>query len=72
MIRESYLGRHIITDDPWTTMSGYDWAPGRAAEYRNVGPGATVNVNRPQLSRAEAAQYEARDYLAGNDGWNPL
>ena len=72
VIRESYLGRHIITDDPWTTMSGYDWAPGRAAEYRNVGPGATVNVNRPQLSRAEAAQYEARDYLAGNDGWNPL
>jgi pectin methylesterase-like acyl-CoA thioesterase len=71
VIRQSYLGRHVITDDPWTTMSGYDWAPGRAAEYRNFGPGATVNANRPQLDRSERAAYEARDYLAGSDGWDP-
>lgn len=71
VIRISWLGRHVITADPWTTMSGYDWNPGRNAEYRNSGPGARVNADRPQLSREQARQYEVADYLAGSDGWAP-
>jgi pectate lyase len=71
VIRQSWLGQHVITADPWTTMSGYDWNSGRYAEYRNRGPGATGNANRPQLTRQQARQYQVSDYLAGNDGWAP-
>lgn len=71
VIRESSLGNHIKTEDPWTSMSGYDWYPGSNAEYRNSGPGASVNPNRPQLTPTEAADHEVGDYLAGYDGWAP-
>ncbi|WP_402464382.1 pectinesterase family protein [Isoptericola aurantiacus] len=70
VVRQSWLGRHV-KDDPWTTMSGYDWFEGSNAEYRNVGPGARVNADRPQLTRAEARDHQVVDYLAGDDGWAP-
>jgi pectin methylesterase-like acyl-CoA thioesterase len=70
VVRDSFLGNHI-KDDPWTSMSGRDWADGRALEYRNWGPGAEINADRPQLGDEEAASYEVADYLAGDDGWDP-
>lgn len=70
VVRESWLGSHI-KDDPWTTMSGYDWFAGSNAEYRNVGPGAGAGPERPQLTRSEARDHEVGGYLAGADGWAP-
>ena len=70
VVRDTQLGTYLKTD-PWTTMSGYDWAAGSNAEYHNSGPGAVVNEHRPQLSDAEAAHHEIDDYLAGADGWAP-
>jgi pectinesterase len=72
LIRETALGAHIRTGQPWTDMSGFSWKDARLFEYRNSGPGATVNSNRPQLSDATAAQYTPQKYLAGSDGWNPV
>ncbi|ANC30258.1 pectinesterase family protein [Isoptericola dokdonensis] len=71
VVRDSWLGKHLAVDDPWTTMSGYDWLPGSNAEHRNVGPGARVTADRPQLTRAQARDHEVADYLAGDDGWAP-
>jgi pectin methylesterase-like acyl-CoA thioesterase len=70
VIRGSWIGDHLKAD-PWTTMSGYDWNAGSNAEYRNWGPGAFVNADRPQLTDEEAADHEVADYLAGDDGWAP-
>jgi pectinesterase len=72
LIRNSSLGAHIRTAQPWTDMSGFSWRDARLSEYRNTGAGATVNSNRPQLSDAAAANYTAQKYLAGTDGWNPV
>jgi pectin methylesterase-like acyl-CoA thioesterase len=70
VVRDTWLGTYLKAD-PWTTMSGYDWAPGSNAEYDNRGPGALANENRPQLSDAAATDHEIEDYLAGTDGWAP-
>ena len=73
VIRESTLGAHIHAAQPWTDMSGFSWkTEARFSEYRNTGPGAGVNGNRPQLSAAQAGTYTAQRYLAGSDGWNPV
>jgi len=72
LIRNTALGAHIRTAQPWTDMSGFSWKDARLSEYRNTGAGATVNSNRPQLSDASAANYTAQKYLAGSDGWNPV
>jgi pectinesterase len=72
-IRESTLGAHIHTGQPWTDMSGFSWkTDARFSEYRNTGPGAGVNGNRPQLNAGQAGNYTAQKYLAGSDGWNPV
>ncbi|MGF0116789.1 pectinesterase family protein [Promicromonospora sp. Marseille-Q5078] len=75
VVRDSWLGAHVKGDDPWTTMSGFDWYEGSNAEYRNVGPGAAhggqPNPERPQLSREEARAHTASAYLSGDDGWAP-
>ncbi|HJP72814.1 MAG TPA: pectinesterase family protein [Pseudonocardiaceae bacterium] len=71
VIRNTLLPNQIKTD-PWTTMHGYAFTPGRYGEYDNTGPGATVNPDRPQLSASKAADYTPQTYLAGTDGWNPL
>ncbi|GAA1869348.1 pectinesterase family protein [Myceligenerans crystallogenes] len=70
VVRDTTLGA-FLKEDPWTTMSGYDWNEGSAAEYDNHGAGAVVNEHRPQLSDAQAADHEIEDYLSGSDGWSP-
>jgi len=39
------------------------------AEYRSTGPGA--NPSRRQLTAAEAARFERKTFLAGEDQWDP-
>jgi pectin methylesterase-like acyl-CoA thioesterase len=72
LYRESTLGAHVNAAQPWTNMSANIWQNARFAEYRNNGPGAGTNSNRPQLSDAAAADYTPQRYLAGSDGWNPV
>ncbi|HVQ93741.1 MAG TPA: pectinesterase family protein [Mycobacteriales bacterium] len=71
LIRDSWLPA-AIKATPWTDFSGFSWKDARLAEYRNAGPGATVTADRPQLDRTAAADFTARRYLAGTDGWNPV
>ncbi|MEN3359881.1 MAG: hypothetical protein V7637_3863 [Mycobacteriales bacterium] len=71
LIRDTWLPT-AIKDSPWTDFSGFSWREARLAEYRNLGPGAAVTADRPQLDGATAAGFTARDYLAGTDGWNPI
>lgn len=70
--RESSLSATIATAQPWIDMSGNPWTGARFFEYRDTGPGATINGNRPQLTDAQAANYTPQRYLAGTDGWNPI
>ena len=73
LIRDSTLGAHVRTAQPWTDMGGFSWrTAGRFAEYANTGPGAAVNADRPQLSAADAASYTPQAYLSGPDAWNPV
>jgi pectin methylesterase-like acyl-CoA thioesterase len=72
LYRESTLGAHINTAQPWTNMSGNTWQNARFSEYRNTGPGAGSGSNRPQLTDAQAAEHTPQRYLAGTDGWNPI
>jgi pectin methylesterase-like acyl-CoA thioesterase len=72
LYRESTLGAHINTAQPWTNMSSNVWQNARFREYRNNGAGAGTNSNRPQLSDADAPNYTPQKYLAGSDGWNPV
>ncbi|MFG3343250.1 pectinesterase family protein [Glycomyces sp. NPDC048151] len=72
LYRQTVMGAHIRTAEPWSDMSGLAWEDARLREYQNTGPGATVNANRPQMSSADAANYEPVDYLRGSDGWNPI
>ena len=72
LIRNTVLGAHIRTGQPWTDMSGFSWKDARLSEYRNTGPGATVNSNRPQMTDATAAAHTPQKYLAGSDAWNPI
>ncbi|GGV16905.1 pectinesterase [Streptomyces griseoflavus] len=70
-VRETRLGAGIDAVAPYTDMSsGHPWQEQRFAEYRNTGPGAvvTVPVNRPQLSRAEAASHTPQTFLGD---WRP-
>ncbi|MCK2220064.1 pectinesterase family protein [Actinomadura sp. ATCC 31491] len=71
LVRESWLGQHV-KDAPWTDMSGLSWRDARLSEYRDEGPGAAVNADRPQLTPEQAAGLTPQRYLAGSDGWNPV
>lgn len=57
-----------IKAGPWTDMSGFPWRGARFAEYRNTGPGAGTNADRPQLTDEQARQHTRAAYLSG---WNP-
>ncbi|GAA1625550.1 hypothetical protein GCM10009733_022840 [Nonomuraea maheshkhaliensis] len=70
LIRESWPGQQV-KDAPWTDMSGLSWRDARLSAYRNYGPGAGVNGDRPQLSAARARALTPERYLAGADGRNP-
>jgi pectin methylesterase-like acyl-CoA thioesterase len=59
-----------------------EWHPGEThyldtvfyAEYRSSGPGAQKSVrdsHTKQLTDAEAAAYETRKFLGGEDSWDP-
>ncbi|WP_083652540.1 pectate lyase [Bacillus sp. MRMR6] len=60
------LGAHI-QQEGWTDMSGFSAKDARFYEYKNEGPG--VNLDRPQLTDEEAANYTVENVLKG---WNPL
>ena len=74
VVRNTDLGSAINTGQPW---NGWDtatlWTAGRFFEYQNTGAGAAITnpSTRPQLSDADAANYTAKAYLTGTDGWNP-
>lgn len=68
VIRDSVLGA-AVAEAPWTEMSGFPWQEARFAEYRNTGPGATVNENRPQLDPAQARNFTRETYLSGWQPW---
>ncbi|WP_433830120.1 pectinesterase family protein [Actinoplanes sp. CA-015351] len=70
IIRESWIGAHIPAA-PWTDFGVWPWEEARFAEYRNVGPGATVTADRPQLTDEEAVAYTVDAALRGADGWSP-
>jgi pectinesterase len=63
-IRDSWLGAHI-TQSPWTDFGTWPWRGARYFEYHNVGPGAGVNADRPQLTTDQARDATVRGYLAG-------
>ncbi|MET8765195.1 pectinesterase family protein [Lentzea sp. NPDC004782] len=71
LFRESTLTATIRTSQPWIDMSENSWKKARFAEYRDTGPGAGTNANRPQLPDSQAADHTPQKYLAGSDGWNP-
>ncbi|HUQ55245.1 pectinesterase family protein [Lentzea sp.] len=57
-----------VKSQPWTDMSGFPWRGARFAEYRNTGPGAGTNADRPQLTDDQAKLHTRDAYLGG---WNP-
>ena len=71
VIRESWLGAHIIGSAPWTDFGAFSWRDARYGEFHNLGPGAVTSPDRPQLTAEQAAAAQPRDYLAGSDGWHP-
>jgi pectin methylesterase-like acyl-CoA thioesterase len=72
LYRESILSATIATGQPWINMSTNVWSKARFYEYKDTGPGATHNADRPQMSDAQAVNYTPQKYLAGSDGWNPV
>ncbi|WP_436528991.1 pectinesterase family protein [Actinoplanes sp. HUAS TT8] len=62
LIRESWIGDHIGAT-AWSDFGTWPWRDARLAEYRNYGPGALHGDDRPQLTRAEAAENEITDFL---------
>ncbi|WP_258726131.1 pectinesterase family protein [Cellulomonas sp. NS3] len=72
LVRDSWIGAHVGAT-AWSDFSGgWSWRGARFAEHHNRGPGALVTPDRPQLTRAEAAAFTPRTYLAGDDGWAPF
>lgn len=66
-LRDSHLREHIKAA-PWTDFGTWPWRGARYFEYRNKGPGAVVNDDRPQLTAEQAASYTPEAYLSG---WCP-
>ncbi|QLH26414.1 pectinesterase family protein [Streptomyces sp. Rer75] len=68
VVRNTNLSAAVKTT-PWTDMSGFSWKDDRFAEYKNTGAGSgAASGDRPQLTDAQAADYEIADWLAG---WQP-
>ncbi|MEV4947527.1 pectinesterase family protein [Streptomyces sp. NPDC053755] len=62
-VRDTSLSA-AVRSTPWTDMGGFSWKGDRFAEYRNTGPGAGgASGDRPQLTDAQAADQEVRDWL---------
>jgi pectinesterase len=71
VIRDSWLGPHIIGATPWSDFGAFSWRDARYAEFHNHGPGVVASPDRPQLTAEQAAAAQPRDYLTGTDGWHP-
>jgi pectinesterase len=70
-IRDSWLGAQI-KPAPWSNFGDqWPWQDARYFEYHNVGPGAGVNADRPQLPADQARGATPQAYLSGSDGWHP-
>jgi polygalacturonase len=72
----TWLGAQIVPEG-WR-----EWHPGETdylptafyAEYNSSGPGADPSHRQPraiQLTPSQAEAFEAKEFLRGNDGWNP-
>ena len=70
------MGAHIVPEG-WR-----EWHPGETAylpsafyaEYGSSGPGAAPSGRQPhaiQLTQTAAVAFEPKEFLSGNDGWNP-
>lgn len=75
-----FLRTHI--DAPLQPAGWREWTPGTTdtfktatyREYRSTGQGASIPTREPsskQLTKAEAAAWSRRKFLAGADGWHP-
>ncbi|WP_327731398.1 pectinesterase family protein [Streptomyces sp. NBC_00487] len=72
VVRNTVVYPQVNDTHPWTDMTpDYPWSWARFKEYQNSGFGAGVQ-NAPKLTDAEAVDFTAQKYLAGNDGWNPV
>jgi polygalacturonase len=72
----TWMGAHIVPEG-WR-----EWHPGETdylpsafyAEYGSIGPGAAQSGRQShaiQLTQTAAVAFEPREFLSGNDGWNP-
>jgi polygalacturonase len=72
----TWLGAHIVPEG-WR-----EWHPGETdylpsafyAEYGSSGPGAAPSGRQPhaiQLTQTAVVAFEPKEFLSGNDGWNP-
>jgi pectinesterase len=71
VIRNSWLGPHIVPATPWTDFGAFSWRDARYFEFRTFGPGAVDSPDRPQLPADQAREFTPDDYVAGTDGWHP-
>jgi pectinesterase len=73
--RNCTLGAHIRPEG-WSIWKGNrNHETAFYAEYQSQGPGANPSARvawSHQLTAAEAARFEPRQFLRGSDGWNPL
>jgi pectinesterase len=72
VIRNSWIGPHIVAATPWTDFGAFSWRDARYFEFHNIGPGAAASPDRPQLTSEQARSYEPDDYLTGADNWHPV
>ncbi|MCF1592287.1 pectinesterase family protein [Streptomyces muensis] len=73
LVRDTNVHSGINSAQPWTDMMpDYSWRSARFREYANFGAGAGVGADAPKMTATEAADYTARKYLAGTDGWDPV
>ncbi|MFJ9565129.1 pectinesterase family protein [Streptomyces fuscichromogenes] len=73
VVRDTTIHSGVNSAQPWTDMTpDYSWSSARFHEYNNYGVGSGGGTNAPQLTDSQAADYTARKYLAGSDGWNPV
>lgn len=73
----TYMDRHINTQG-WSSMPGtapdgtksriFTPEESRFFEYQSTGPGAVINVQRPQLTEEQAAQYSLKNIFVD---WQP-
>ncbi len=81
IVKNTWLPAALDKDAPWDDMAStnssgvkvnFSWTGARFSEYGNIGPGASVNTNRAQLSDKDALSATPEKYLAGKDGWSPV